>query len=168
MTEQGGVRVSLRDISEADLPRFFEDQLDEEANLMAAFTPKDPHDREAFDPHWLRLLADETIVQRTILADKAVAGHIAAFGSPDLDGREITYWIGRAFWGQGVATRALRLLLEQATERPLYARCAKTNPASLRVLEKCGFTVAGEDSGYANAHGKDIEEYVLRLDGGLQ
>ena len=131
---------------------------------MAAFTAKDPHDREAFDAHWSRILSDERIVNRTVLAGDAVAGHIAAYHSPDVEGHEVTYWIGRNFWGAGVARQALTLFLDVVPQRPLYARCAVTNPASLRVLEKCGFTVVGEDSGYANAHGKDVEEYVLRLD----
>lgn len=81
-----------------------------------------------------------------------------------MEGPEVTYWISRPLWGTGVATRALQLSLQVVPQRPLYGRCAETNAASLRVLEKCGFTVVGEDIGYANAHEKDVREYVLRLD----
>lgn len=158
------VQVALRDVDEGDLELFFDYQRDEEANRMAAFTVKDPHDRSAFDDRWSRILADEAIVTRTVLADDAVAGHVSAYQAPDLEGLEVTYWIGRAFWGAGVATRALRLFLETVAQRPLYGRCAETNPASLRVLQKCGFTLVREDAGYANAHEKDVQEYVLRLD----
>lgn len=164
MPEPGQVHVALRDIDDSDLLRFFDDQLDEEANQMAAFTAEDPHDRAAFDAHWSRVLADPTTINRTVLADGAVAGHIAAYEAPDMEGPEVTYWIGRAFWGAGVATRALQLFLEQVPQRPLYARCAQTNPASLRVLQKCGFSIVGEDVGYAAAHKKDVAEYILRLD----
>jgi RimJ/RimL family protein N-acetyltransferase len=47
--------------------------------------------------------------------------------------------------------------------RPLYARAAKDNIASLRVLEKCGFTIAGYERGFANARGEEVEEVVLEL-----
>ena len=158
------MRVTLRDVEEGDLDRLFDYQLDEEANAMAAFTADNPHDRAAFDALWARIQADERIVKRTVLADGAVAGHVSAYQAPDLEGPEVTYWIGRAFWGAGVATRALELFLDVEPRRPLYGRCAQTNPASLRVLEKCGFTIVREDVGYANAHGKDVQEYVMRLE----
>lgn len=164
MPEPRHLQVALRDVDEGDLDSFFDHQGDEEASRMAAFTVENPHDRNAFDAHWSRILADPAIVNRTVVVDAAVAGHVAAYQSPDLEGTEVTYWIGRAFWGAGVATSALRLLLDDVPQRPLYARCAETNPASLRVLQKCGFTIVGEDVGYSNAHGKDVREYIVRLD----
>jgi RimJ/RimL family protein N-acetyltransferase len=54
------------------------------------------------------------------------------------------------------------LRLEQT--RPLTAVVAKDNIASLRVLEKCGFTIIGEDKEFSNARGVEVEELVLRLD----
>jgi RimJ/RimL family protein N-acetyltransferase len=54
--------------------------------------------------------------------------------------REIGYWIDRAYWGRGVATAALSTFLRLEQTRPLYAGVAKHNAASLRVLQKCGFT----------------------------
>jgi len=47
----------LRDVVEDDLSIFFEQQLDPEANSMAAFTAKDPTNRGAFTEHWCRILA---------------------------------------------------------------------------------------------------------------
>lgn len=153
--------IRLREVAAADLPIFFEQQLDPEAIRMAAFTAADPADRAAFDRHWARILADATIVNRTIEADGAVAGHIACF---EEDGRrEVSYWLGRQYWGRGIATQALAALLAQIAERPLHARVAKDNPASLRVLERCGFAVAGEDRGFANGRGAEVEEWLLVL-----
>jgi RimJ/RimL family protein N-acetyltransferase len=129
---------------------------------MAAFTAKDPEDRTAFTEHWAKILADETITLRTILFEDFVAGHIVShgwFGEP-----EISYWIGKEFWGRGIATRALSDLLDQLLDRPLYARVAKDNKASIRVLEKCGFALSGEDKGYSNARGKEVEEFILKLE----
>jgi RimJ/RimL family protein N-acetyltransferase len=153
--------VLLRDVTESDLPIFFEQQLDPEANQMAAFTVKDPADREAFTARWTRILGDETITIKTILFGGQVAGRILSFeqfGKP-----AVAYWIGKQYWGKGVATKALSAFLGHVKVRPLYARAAKDNIASLRVLEKCGFTICGEDKGFSNARGQEVEEFILRL-----
>src|SRR5439155_18717597 len=104
---------------------------------------------------------DETIVKRTILFDGQVAGNILSWEHNGT--REICYWIARMFWGKGIATDALLRLLDELTKRPLYARAAKDNVASIRVLQKCGFAITGFDKGFANARGTDIEEAVLEL-----
>ena len=155
------VPIRLRDLIDADLPLFFQHQLDPGANHMAAFTGGDPADRLAFDRHWTRIRADATITIRTILADNEVAGHVAKF-ERDCE-PEITYWLGRPYWGKGIATAALREFLTIVRQRPIYARAAKDNLASLRVLEKSGFTICGQDKGFAHARGQEIEEFILRL-----
>ncbi len=159
------VEVTLRPIEHRDLDVFFNQQLDPEANAMAAFAAADPTDRAVFDNRWQRALSDNTITKRTILAADHVAGHVAVYKADDLDGPEVTYWLGKRWWGRGIATRAVEQLLVEVPTRPLYGRCAETNPASLRVLQKCGFRVVGQDEGFANAHGKEVREYILRLDG---
>ena len=58
--------------------------------------------------------------------------------------REVTWWIGREDWGRGIATRALQEFLQLEATRPLYARAASDNAASIRVLTKCGFLIVGE------------------------
>ncbi|GHO44609.1 GNAT family N-acetyltransferase [Ktedonospora formicarum] len=156
--------IVLRDVRESDLALFFEQQLDPEANHMAAFTAKDPTDRDAFMKHWHKILADETTYNQTILAHGQVAGHIASYKSDAFDGPEVTYWIGKSYWGQGIATRALSLFLKLQKVRPIYGRAAKDNPGSLRVLAKCGFNPIGEDRGFANARNEEIEELLLKLD----
>jgi RimJ/RimL family protein N-acetyltransferase len=153
--------VVLREVAAADLPTFFEQQLDAGANYMAAFTAADPSDREAFMARWARLLADERIHKKSVTVDGRLAGHVVSFEQSGE--REVSYWLGREFWGRGVASRALALFLEQEGTRPLYARAAKDNVASLRVLAKCGFEIVGEDKGYANARGAETEEFILRL-----
>jgi RimJ/RimL family protein N-acetyltransferase len=154
--------VVLREVQAEDLPLFFEHQQDPEANYMAAFTAKDPTDQRAFMTHWTRILGDTTTTNRTILIEGKVAGSVSSYeesaGHP-----EVTYWVGRPYWGKGIATAALQALLAQVATRPIYARAAKDNHASLRVLEKCGFTIIGEDKGFANARGQEIEEWLLQL-----
>jgi RimJ/RimL family protein N-acetyltransferase len=134
-----GSGVILRDVTEDDLPIFFEDQLDPEAARMAAFASRD---LDAFMVHWTRILGDETVITKTIVFDGAVAGNVVSF---EWSGRrEVGYWIGRRHWGKGIATTALSAFLCHDTTRPLYAGVAKHNLASIRVLEKCGFTIVDE------------------------
>ena len=92
-----------------------------------------------------------------------MVGSAAVYGEPGE--REVTYWVDRAYWGRGVATAALRELLDEVRERPLYARAAADNAGSRRVLEKCGFRLTARASGYANARGAEIDEVVLTLMG---
>lgn len=153
--------VRLRPVRDADLPEFFAHQQDPQANWMAAFGPADPADRAAFDAHWARIRADPRIVNRTAVAGGEVVGHVAAF--PVDDRTEVSYWIDPRRWGRGHATAALAALLRELPQRPVHARAAKDNRASLAVLRKCGFVVVGEDSGYANGRGAEVEEWVLEL-----
>ncbi len=153
--------VQLRPATAADLPTFFVQQLDPEANRMAAFTAKDPSDRAAFDTHWAKVMADADITIRTILYGGAIAGSVLCHsweGEP-----ELSYWLGREFWGWGIATRALALFLQEVSTRPLLARVAADNIASIRVLEKNGFTLRGQGKWFSNARGMEIEELIWVL-----
>ena len=150
--------VRLRDVTEGDLPIFFDHQLDPDATQMAAFPARD---REAFMAHWAKILADETIIKKTILVDGQVAGNIVSW--EQLGEREVGYWIGKHYWGKGVATKALAAFLGHVTARPLYAHVAKHNIASVRVLQKCGFTIVGEDKAVSNIPGEEVEEVILKL-----
>jgi Acetyltransferase (GNAT) domain len=77
---------------------------------------------------------------------------------------EVTYWLGKEYWGKGLATWALtEFLTHHNKTRPIYARVAKDNLGSRRVLEKCGFAIIGESRGFANARGQEIEEFLLEL-----
>ncbi|MFF3287716.1 GNAT family N-acetyltransferase [Streptomyces sp. NPDC003023] len=152
--------VVLREVQDSDLPVIFRHMSDPESNRMAAFTSKDPTDRAAFDAHWARIRASDAVI-RTVVADRVVVGHAAVYGPPQE--REVTYFIDRAHWGRGIATLALRALLDIVPTRPLHARAAADNAGSIRVLEKCGFMVTGRDRGFANARGEDTDEAVLVL-----
>jgi len=147
--------VQLRDVIESDIPIFFQQQLDPEATQMAAFPSRD---REAFTAHWHKIMADDSILIKTILFQGDVAGNIVCF--EQLGEREVGYWLGKEYWGNGIATRALEEFLRHIETRPLFAHVAKHNIASQRVLEKCGFTISGEDKFFSQILGKDIEEYI--------
>lgn len=156
------MEIALRPVHDSDLPVFYRQMNDPESLRMAAFTAKDPADREAFDAHWRRIRASSAVV-RAILADGDVVGSASVYGEPGE--REVTYWVDRSHWGRGIATAALGALLAEVPERPLYARAADDNAGSRRVLEKCGFRVTARATGYAHARGAEIDEVVLVLEG---
>ncbi|MEV5412936.1 GNAT family N-acetyltransferase [Thermopolyspora sp. NPDC052614] len=154
--------VTLRDVREGDLPVFYAQMNEPEGMWMAAFTAEDPSDNAYFQNHWERILQNPTTLVRTVIEDAGeIAGHASVFGPPEE--REVTYWIGRRYWGRGIATAALRELLRLASERPVHARAAADNRGSIRVLEKCGFVVTGNDRGFANARGEEIDELIFTL-----
>ncbi len=147
--------VRLRSIEPNDLPIFYEQQLDVDATRMAGFAPRD---RAAFDAHWAaNILGNPSAVNQTILVDGQVAGNIGSW--PQEDVRLVGYWIGKEHWGKGIASRALALFLRVERARPLFAHVAKANIGSLRVLQKCGFVVAGEDDGAAS---DCVAELIMR------
>ena len=149
--------IKLRDVIESDLPIFFEHQRNPDANHMAAFPARD---WVPFMAHWAKILADKTVIIMTVIFNGQIAGNIVSWEQSD--DREVGYWFGREYWGKGIATAALSQFLDYIKTRPLHAHVAKHNITSLRVLEKGGFTITGEDK-YSNADGDVVEEFILEL-----
>jgi len=146
--------VRLCEVTEQDLPVFFEWQRDPESVRQSNIAPRE---WEEFLTHWrTRILADPEVTVRAITADGALAGNIMSFLLGER--RAVGYWLGRDFWGKGVGTAALRQFLAVDKARPLYVETDEGNTGSLRMLEKCGFTRVGiEIDG-------DRRFIVLRLD----
>jgi RimJ/RimL family protein N-acetyltransferase len=149
----------LRDVVDDDIPIFFEQQNDPEAIEMAAFPPRE---WEPFQAHWGRIRQDETLVAQTIVFEGQVVGNVVSW--PRDERRYVGYWLGREFWGKGLATRALAELVEEL-DRPLYAEVSTTNIGSIRVLEKCGFVEIGKTVEHHEPLGGDIELLVMELVG---
>jgi RimJ/RimL family protein N-acetyltransferase len=150
--------VTLRDVTPPDLPFLFEHQRDPEAVRMAAFPSRD---LPAFLAHWEEILTDPTVTTKVILNGDRVAGNVLSFErSGDC---LVGYWLGREFWGLGIATRALRQFLAVETRRPLLAHVARHNLGSIRVLEKCGFIRSGEDRVPGTAGAEPVLEFVYTL-----
>jgi RimJ/RimL family protein N-acetyltransferase len=95
---------------------------------------------------WIRLRSAPGAVTFAITraADHAFLGAIGIGGLPEMPG--VGYWIGRTYWGQGYATEALQLVVVYARSlgaKGLQAETFPDNPASARVLAKCGFRDRG-------------------------
>lgn len=169
--------IRLRPVQPADLPAIFLAQLDPDSNRMAVVNPRSQDD---FNTHWAKVLGNPTITAHAILCindhnqpnDHApnqpaehpaeqLAGHISCF--PIENEHNIGYWIHKPFWGQGIASRALALLLQSLPHRPLHARAATSNPASIRVLQKCGFQLLRTEHAPATDRFPACEEAVFIL-----
>lgn len=76
------------------------------------------------------------------------------------------YWVDRAFWGQGVASRAVAKLLmelpQKLREKPLFARVLDGNEASIRLLEKLGFLATNRNSYFSKLHNADVQQIIFR------
>ncbi|MET9088573.1 GNAT family N-acetyltransferase [Streptomyces sp. NPDC004237] len=156
-TDRTNSDVRLRPVLDDDLELFLAYEHDAEAVRRSRFTPRP---REAFLKHWReRVLGDPTGRVRTVLVDGEVAGNIVAWW--DGERRFTGYWLGRAYWGSGVGSRAFALFLQEETVRPLYADPFAENTASVRLLEKNGFVRYGDPE-----HPVDEEGFVLLVLGG--
>ncbi len=115
----------------------------------------------AFDTHMAKIMSSSENTFLAITRDSRLVGTIASY--PSDGATEVTYWIDRNCWGQGIATRALGLLLEETPVRPLRARTASDNAGSLRVLQRAGFRPIGTELSFAPGRGAEIEETILEL-----
>lgn len=148
----------LRDVVESDLEVFYDHQRDPEATRMALFPARD---RPAFDAHWRKVLARDDAMVKTIVYEGEVAGNALSW---EQDGRRLVgYWLGREYWGKGLATRALAELVEVIAARPLHAWVARSNVASVRVLEKCGFVFVEAHVEHDERLGEEVELRLYEL-----
>jgi RimJ/RimL family protein N-acetyltransferase len=154
--------VPLREVRSEDIPVFYEYQADPEANALSGVPARE---RDAYEAHWTKLRGDPEILLRTITTeDGAVAGQLLSFPREGI--REIGYWLGREFWGRGIATAALAEFLSLVPERPVYGVVSEANVASRRVLERNGFVLAERREREPSVPGgPPLTLLVFRLDG---
>lgn len=153
--------VSLRTAGTDDIGAFIAFQQDPVASHMAAFTAADPNDLVAAWRKWSEILADDAIFAHAVVMDHGVVGNAVSF---EVDGvAEVSYWIDRGYWGRGVASSALTLLLERVPTRPLRARTAVDNARSQAVLRKHGFVQIADERAFADARGEYVDEYIYEL-----
>ena len=110
---------------------------------VAENTARIPHPYTAADAAGLLASINQTGGE-TVFAIELDGALIGMCGlEPRRDGAELGYWLGVPFWGYGYATEAVRGLIDYAFaelgHEVLSSGARVSNPASRRVLEKCGF-----------------------------
>ena len=145
--------VLLREVTDQDVEVFFRHQAEREASEMAAFPVRNRADH--FE-HWEKQRAAPSTVLRTIERAGVVVGNIVSW--VENGDREVGYWLGKDYWGKGIATDALAQFIEIVADRPLFAYVAEANIGSQRVLRKCGFQQTGD---VVEAGDKRLVHYTL-------
>ncbi len=166
--EDFAATIRLRPTAPDDLHMLFELQSDPQSNKMAGTKPRT---REAFFAAWERNLVDPGVNSRVIEIARERSGTsnegfetVGTINRFQADGRDaVGYWIARAHWGKGIASRALALFLAEEPRRPLHATTARTNAASRHILEKCGFRCTGLRMGEETDRylAREIADFVL-------
>ncbi len=148
----------LRRVVLADLPVLYDLQCDPVSNAMAGTKPRT---REVFISTWDQHFKNPNINGHVIVLQGGIVGSIACFQAEGCDC--VGYWIARAWWGRGIASHALVKFLQDEPRRPLHATAARTNAASLRILENCGFRCTGYRMGEATDRfeQREIAEFLL-------
>ena len=80
---------------------------------------------------------------------------------------EIGFWLGEQYWGRGIATEAEKAFTEYVFDTfdvcRIFARVFEWNPASARVLEKCGYTLEGLLRKSVTKDGRTIDEMIYGI-----
>ncbi|WP_297067906.1 GNAT family N-acetyltransferase [Thermococcus sp.] len=103
------------------------------------------------------------------VVDKGSGGLVGVVGLYNIDHEnrhaEVGYFLAREYWGRGYGSEAVRLVIEYAFEwlnlRKVYAHVFETNPASIRVLEKNGFKLAGRWRKHQYMPGKGFVDVLM-------
>jgi ribosomal-protein-alanine N-acetyltransferase len=127
-----------------------------------------PHPYTARDAdEWIALVSREDPVTKfAIVVDGAAVGGAGIELGTDVARRsaEVGYWLGEAYWGRGIATEALRALTDYAWGTfdvcRLHADVFEWNPASMRVLEKAGYTLESRARRAVTKDGHTIDKLV--------
>jgi len=154
--------IELTKTTQEDLETLFVFQTNKDGIWMAAFTAKDPGDKEFYMKKWTGFVENPDIRMQTMRFKNEIVGSVIHFDV--MEETNVSYWIDQQHWGKGFATEGLKAFIKDSVKRPLFARVAYDNYGSQRVLEKCGFKSIGEEQGFANARNMEIKEFVYKFE----
>ena len=165
-------RIKLRPWLDSDAEALFKYASDPEVGPRAGWPP---HKSVEESLNIIRTLFHNPTTWAIVLKTTGEAIGAIGYGPscdcklPAREGEPIVgYWVGKSYWNQGICTEALKLMLEhirETTDIPsLISGHFIDNPASGRVMEKCGFVPTGETCiDETQYQGQDRPIRVLRL-----
>jgi RimJ/RimL family protein N-acetyltransferase len=119
---------------------------------------------------WLRMVVGQTpATDFAIEVEGRAVGSVGIAPGVDVHRRsaEIGYWLGRAYWGRGIASAAVRAVTEHAFGHfdlvRLHAGVFAWNPASARVLEKAGYRLEGRLRSAVTKDGRTTDELLYAI-----
>ncbi len=156
----------LREWRESDVERLAE--IANDANVARYMADRFPHPYTLEDARWWISLHRGLAATNdfAIEVDGEVTGGI---GMDPLEGERrigalFGYWLGRAYWGRGIATAACAAFTDYALNKRGFVRLEATiyapNVASMRVLEKCGYVREGIMREAIIKHGEVLDGYL--------
>lgn len=117
--------------------------------------------------NWLeKIIGTTPIANLAIDVDGEAVGGVGLLFNSDVYvySAEIGYWIGEPYWGMGVATEAVRQMVEYTFYYfdiiRLYAEVFESNKSSMRVLEKNGFYLEGVRRKAVFKNEKMMDDYI--------
>jgi RimJ/RimL family protein N-acetyltransferase len=140
-----------------------------DARIAANLRDRFPHPYTRADADAFLAMAAAMVPQTffAIAVDDRAAGGIGytLHGDVERVSAEIGYWLGVAFWGRGIVTAAVSALTAYAFTRHeelrrIYAVPFASSAASIRVLQKAGYTLEGRMRQSAIKHGR-VTDQVL-------
>ena len=160
-------RLSLRPLQLDDAP-----SIKRSCNnwAIARMTTRIPHPYpDGLAEDWILSDPEGSTYRFAVDLESELVG-IVGLEQRDAAGCELGYWIGESWWGRGLASEAVQRVVEFAFEElalvELRAGHFLDNPASGRVLEKCGFRYSGEVSEWSKARDSEVacRRFVLKRD----
>lgn len=165
-------RIVLRPWRESDAVALFKYASDQDVGLRAGWPPHKSVE-ESLEVIQTVFRNDTTWAIELKATGEAIGaiGYLPCEGNnlPSREGEPLLgYWVGKPYWNQGICTEALGLMVDhirRTTDIPsLISSHFIDNPASGRVMEKCGFIPTGETCVDSSLAGSDRPMRVLRLE----
>ena len=158
--------VTIRQWTQADLPSlvYHANNIHIWNNLRNYFPH--PYTEEAGQAWLDKILVASPVANLAIDLDGEAVGGIGLILNSDvyLHSAELSYWLGEAYWGKGIATEAVRQMVEYTFYYfdiiRLYAEVFETNKSSMRVLEKNGFYLEGVRRKAVCKNGVLMDDYI--------
>ena len=147
-------RIILRPWRESDAGTLFKYASDPQLGPQAGWPPhkSEEESREVIRNFFMNDYTWAVILKETGEAVGCVGYLPSSYSNlpVEKDQCEVGYWVARPYWNKGICTEALKLVIDHCFNEKgftvLWGTFFPSNPASGRVMEKCGFTDTGRET----------------------